>query len=253
MDRCTLALSPETLSAWQARLLPSQEQHDIATHIPHCVPCQRTLAAFARMAHILQQEPPASFSGHDVWNVILRHILHEERGPMHTTRPLVGVAVAAALILIAALVFTHMSKQPGASTLPPPTATTSMVASPTIAATQTATRSPTSTSTLPTLTPTVDPRSRIHNASPNNVPLFVSISYTSATTYKQAAAILPNGPYGENCDGVPRTPFPATYPETQFRTTHMLLMSYATWNQLLVIAADPHVTSVDGTSLPPCP
>jgi hypothetical protein len=60
-------------------------------------------------------------------------------------------------------------------------------------------------------------------------------------------------PYGESCDGVPRTPFPANEPQTMFDTSHILLISYPTWNQLLQIAAASAVLSVDGTPLSPCP
>jgi hypothetical protein len=113
------------------------------------------------------------------------------------------------------------------------------------------------------LTPTAVPAStrtvaealsHIHNASPDYVPLFASITFTSTTTYDQAYAILRGHVYPWTCDE-PRSndsPPPAEQ-LANFAAWHSLLMSYPTWDELVRIAASPQVVSVEGTPLYPCP
>ena len=95
---------------------------------------------------------------------------------------------------------------------------------------------------------------RIHNASPKNIPLFASITFTADTTYDQAVAILRRHFYPWTCDE-PRSPDPPPLAElhANFAASHGLLMSYPTWDELARIATAPQVVSVEGTALYPCP
>jgi len=95
---------------------------------------------------------------------------------------------------------------------------------------------------------------KIHNATAQFVPLFVSVTFTSATTFDQAVATVRAALYPWNCDE-PRTPVPPPVSEQQalFAGSHTLFLSYATWDFLVGIAASPLVVSVDGTALSPCP
>lgn len=107
------------------------------------------------------------------------------------------------------------------------------------------------------LVPTVNPLTRIHNAQPDNIPLFVRITFAPSTTYEQAVAALetvPKEPYPWTCDE-PRSnlPPPPAERKSTYDTTHSLLLSYATWEQLTQIASLPQVVSVDGTYVYPCP
>jgi hypothetical protein len=99
-----------------------------------------------------------------------------------------------------------------------------------------------------------DALSRIHNASPKDIPLFASITFTSDTTYDQAIAILRGHVYPWTCDE-PRSdePPPLAVLQANFAKWHGLLMSYPVWDELVRIASSPQVVSVDGTSLYPCP
>src|SRR5215469_16186170 len=86
-------------------------------------------------------------------------------------------------------------------------------ASPGISATFVSTRSPHSSPSSimhPTLTPstspavssstsTANPVAKIHNATPQYIPLFVSVTFTPATTFDQAAAVLGGALYPWNC------------------------------------------------------
>jgi hypothetical protein len=105
----------------------------------------------------------------------------------------------------------------------------------------------------------VDPLSRIHTAGPNNIPLFVRITFTPATSYAQAVALLEAGPgarapYPWTCDE-PRSPTPPPLSDRQaaYAASHSLLLSYAVWDELVWIASAPQVVSVDGTYVYPCP
>ena len=113
-------------------------------------------------------------------------------------------------------------------------------------------RSPSPVRTSPTST--TNPLSRIHNATVDYVPLFARIAFTPATTYEQAVIIVGRDPYPWDCDE-PRTPVPPPLAERRaaFTASHMLLISYPVWDQLIQIASSPQVVSVDGTPLYPCP
>lgn len=111
--------------------------------------------------------------------------------------------------------------------------------------------------TAGTQTPTVDPLTRIHNAQPDNIPLFVRVTFTPSTTYEQAIAALnalPKAPYPWTCDE-PRSNVPPPLDERKaaYAATHSLLLSYATWKQVIQMASLPQVVSVDGTYVYPCP
>jgi hypothetical protein len=101
---------------------------------------------------------------------------------------------------------------------------------------------------------TADALSHIHNASPEDWPLFASITFTADTTYDQATAILHRHFYPWTCDE-PRSnePPPLAVLHANFAKWHGLLMSYPTWDELVRIASSPQVVSVEGTSLYPCP
>ena len=104
----------------------------------------------------------------------------------------------------------------------------------------------------PTRSP--DPLARIHNVTPNAMPLFASIVFTPATTFDQAVAIIGGDPYPWTCDE-PRSPVAPSLAEQRaaFATAHWLLISYPQWNQLMRIAAAPQVVSVEAAPLYPCP
>ncbi len=113
--------------------------------------------------------------------------------------------------------------------------------------------SSTPTATTASTRTTADALSRIHNASPDYIPLFASITFTRATTYDQATAILQGHVYPWTCDE-PRSnvPPPPAEQRANFAAWHGLLMSYPTWDELVRIASSPQVVSVEGTALYPC-
>lgn len=112
---------------------------------------------------------------------------------------------------------------------------------------------PSSSMAHPTPTNAVNPLSRIHNASEDNSPLFVTVDFTPTTTYEQALVILRDervDPWG--CDA-PHTPPPSRDERrAAFDRYHTLFISYPTWDQLKQIAASPHVISLYGGAYP-CP
>lgn len=94
---------------------------------------------------------------------------------------------------------------------------------------------------------------------PGSMPLFVRVTFDSATTYDQASAILTAGPHPANpypwtCDD-PRTPTPPSPAELRaaFDSTHALYLSYPTWDQVTRIASSEDVVAVDGAALYMCP
>jgi hypothetical protein len=99
----------------------------------------------------------------------------------------------------------------------------------------------------------VNPLTRIHDVTPDALPLFARITFTPTTTYDQAVAILDHDPYPWNCDD-PRTPIPPSLAEQRaaFASLHTLLISYPGWELLKRIASSPRVTSVDGIALYMC-
>jgi hypothetical protein len=113
---------------------------------------------------------------------------------------------------------------------------------------------PSTSSDHPTGTDIPNPLAKIHNATSQNVPLFVSVAFTPATTFDQAVSALGGAPYPWTCDD-PRTPVPPSLDEqrTIFAGTHTLLLSYPNWEHLVQVAASPLVLSVDGAVLYQCP
>jgi len=120
---CSLAITRETLSAWRSQSLTRQEQQRLAAHIPHCAVCQRKIDTFERIALTLRREPPASFSGQDLWNVLFMRISQPERSHMTNARNAAvmgGLATVATLVIIFAVVFNLSSER---KTTPPLTST----------------------------------------------------------------------------------------------------------------------------------
>lgn len=115
-------------------------------------------------------------------------------------------------------------------------------------------RPPAPTAATASTRTTADAMSHIHNASPEDWPLFASITFTADTTYDKATAILHGHFYPWTCDE-PRSdePPPLAVLQANFAKWHGLLMSYPTWDELVRIASSPQVVSVEGTSLYPCP
>jgi hypothetical protein len=117
--------------------------------------------------------------------------------------------------------------------------------------------------TVRAVTPTVfaaatrteaDALARIHNVSPRDFMLFVSVRFTSETTFSQAMAILRGHVYPWTCDE-PATPTPPSEAEQQsaFAASHTLVISYPAWDELVRIARSAQVVSVDADPLYPCP
>lgn len=100
---------------------------------------------------------------------------------------------------------------------------------------------------------TVNPLSRIHNVTSNSLPFFAKVTFTPATSFEQAVAILGSAPYPWDCDD-PRTPVPPSTDEQRaaFTTFHTLFIEYASWDRLTHIASSPHVISIDGAALYQC-
>jgi hypothetical protein len=115
------------------------------------------------------------------------------------------------------------------------------------------TLTPTTSPAFPAGTDTPNPDAKIHNATSQDIPLFVSITFTPATTFDQAVAVLGGALYPWTCDD-PRTPVPPSLDEQRaiFAGSHTLLISYPTWERLVQVAASPLVVSVDGTALYQC-
>lgn len=115
-------------------------------------------------------------------------------------------------------------------------------------------RAPTPTPPAASTRTEADAASRIHNVSPRDFTLFVSVRFTSETTFSQATAILRGHVYPWKCDE-PATPTPPSTTEQQsaFAASHTLLISYPAWDELVRIARSPQVVSVDADPLYPCP
>ena len=109
------------------------------------------------------------------------------------------------------------------------------------------------------------PPSPIPKSSPsprNHVPpgtfvLFASVTFTSATTYEQAVALLSEAgttSYPWTCDD-PRTPVPPPPDQLRaaFASSHQLLLSYPMDDQLNRLASSALVLSVDATPMSMCP
>src|SRR5262249_48686449 len=110
------------------------------------------------------------------------------------------------------------------------------------------THASTSTPSVP-----VNPVSRIHDVTPNSLPLFVKVTFTTSTSFEEAVAVLGSDPYPWDCDD-PRTPVPPSTDEQRaaFAVLHTLIIEYVSWDRLTHIASSPHVSSVDGTALYQC-
>lgn len=78
-------------------------------------------------------------------------------------------------------------------------------------------------------TATVDPLSRIHNATQDFIPLFARITLTPTATFDEAAAILRGHLYPWLCDD-PSTPIPPAAAEQRasFAASHTVLITYPT-------------------------
>jgi len=92
---------------------------------------------------------------------------------------------------------------------------------------------------------------------PGTFVLFASVTFTGATTYEQAAALLGEDgttPYPWICDD-PRTsvPPPPDQQRAAFAASHQLLLSYPTDDQLNRLASSALVLSVDAAHLYMCP
>jgi hypothetical protein len=101
-----------------------------------------------------------------------------------------------------------------------------------------------------------DASSRNH-VTPGSAPLFVRVTFTSATTFDQATAILQSAgqaPYPWTCDD-PRTPTPPSLDEQRaaFNASHYLFISYAQDSSLNQIASDGRVLSIDAAPMFMCP
>jgi hypothetical protein len=166
------------------------------------------------------------------------------------TRLLVGglalvLLVGAVACASAGISSTHDLTPPTfVSTRTPPLSPTSIIRS---------TLTPSTAPALPGSTDTPNPVAKIHNATAQDIPLFVSVTFTPPTTFDQAVAALGGAPYPWTCDD-PRTPVPPSLDEQRaiFTGTHTLLISYPTWERLVQIAASSLVISVDGTALYQC-
>jgi hypothetical protein len=87
--------------------------------------------------------------------------------------------------------------------------------------------------------------------------LFASVTFTGATTYEQAVALLSEAgtiPYPWTCDD-PRTPVPPPPDQLRaaFASSHQLLLSYPMDDQVNRLAASTLVLSVDVAPLYMCP
>jgi hypothetical protein len=107
-----------------------------------------------------------------------------------------------------------------------------------------------------TLTPTSAAASRNH-VPPSSSPLFASITYAPSTAYDQAVSLLRSvgqTPYPWTCDD-PRAPIPppAEQQRAAYASSHQLLVSYPSDDQLNRLAALPQVRSVDVAILYMCP
>ena len=115
---------------------------------------------------------------------------------------------------------------------------------------------PTQGHTIITPTPVNSSAPRNHVPSGSS-PLFVSITFTTSTTFDQAVAILKTAggtPYPWTCDD-PRTPVPPSLAQQRadFLSSHQLRLSYPDDNQLQLIASSPQVASVDPYPAYMCP
>lgn len=105
----------------------------------------------------------------------------------------------------------------------------------------------------PTPTSSGGALARIHNVAPGEFILFARITFTADTNYDQAAAILKGHIYPWTCDD-PRSPTPPAVADERasFASSHTLLMSYPSWDELTRIAASPQVVSVERIALYQC-
>jgi outer membrane protein assembly factor BamB len=143
---CTLAISPETLSAWRSRALDPNEWRQIDGHIRDCTACQRTLDRFDRIASALRQ-PPHTPSGAAVWQGVQRRIAaHQSRGGFDQRKLLAvaGLGITGALVIVLTIVLLRM---------PPSQATSSTQTHPTpVASATNAPINPSATPIPPTAT-----------------------------------------------------------------------------------------------------
>lgn len=150
--------------------------------------------------------------------------------------------------------------QDGAAQVATPVPTVSIVRPLTPTTAPRVTPSPADQGVMPPPPPSPIPKS---SPSPrNHVPpgtfvLFASVTFTSATTYEQAVALLSEAgttSYPWTCDD-PRTPVPPPPDQLRaaFATSHQLRLSYPTDDQLNRLASSALVLSVDATPMSMCP
>ncbi len=102
---CTLGLSRETLSAWEAALLPEAETRRLAEHVPTCPTCQRALQRLGQIGDALRATPVPG-SGELLWQEVRRAQADggRRRPRRHFVHPLRTVhgfgALAAALLVV---------------------------------------------------------------------------------------------------------------------------------------------------------
>ncbi len=108
----------------------------------------------------------------------------------------------------------------------------------------------------PSPTPISAPSPRNH-VPPGTFVLFASVTFTGATTYEQAVAVLREAgvtPYPWTCDD-PRTPVPPPPDEQRaaFAASHQLRLSYPTDDQLNRLPSSALVVPVDAAVVYMCP
>jgi hypothetical protein len=110
---CPLGLDSQALSAWRSRRLDADdaaEDPHIASHVPTCPSCQRTLSAYDRIADALRSQLAPSPSP-SLWRDLQARIAvdaldgHERRSMTQTGRRAtrVGIAAVAAIAALFAL------------------------------------------------------------------------------------------------------------------------------------------------------
>jgi photosystem II stability/assembly factor-like uncharacterized protein len=147
-ERCSLNLSPETLSAWRSHALPVSEQQTIAGHVPDCQVCQRILSRFERIA-LAVRTPPSMPSQDDIWYSVSATIASNRNFkliPIQGRLPLISFGAAAILVSLFASLILILAQHHGPTQTPSATSTPSI--SPTITSTVTLTPSPTETITI---------------------------------------------------------------------------------------------------------
>ncbi|MBA3824607.1 MAG: hypothetical protein H0X24_12030 [Ktedonobacterales bacterium] len=149
---CSLHITAETLSAWQAQLVAPAEQQRLAQHIPDCPACRHTLARFTRIAQALQTPIPLP-SQATIWRGVRQAINTDSaRGshsmPMNKRAIIIGaMASAAVVVTLFAIIIVFLPDAHGPPTALLPSATATLPA--------TVGTTPLPTHPAPTTTPTL--------------------------------------------------------------------------------------------------